>query len=662
MNVRFPKTTILNLIYPTTLIFISISTYLIRKLGPTPFIDYNNVFVNIKELALVEKRDRYILFSWLFILIFYAIFLLTKNKYFSRKFNSSIIVYLLILVAIFLTFLSALWTEDLHEKMTGISLWSGISPIHITMGVIFSTVLLLGFSNYRPLVNRFMNLLLISISFFYILPNIIQFPKYLDDQNHFNFIANDLIANSIGKTVFFDYFPVYTNLLGIPLAPVLNFSPNHPVQLAVYYLLLLQAIILFISFLLIKATAPKRLIPLSFLILILPIFATGDIGRSPSSYLPLFPLRIVIPLICIYLSLRVLFSNHITKYGLFSLGVFLGINIFNNLEFGLTSSLSIFISSLILLRKSTNFSTFIIVVLGGIVSVFISIYSFFELINKPLKFEEIFLFIKLTLSGFYAVPMDAFGIHLIIVALFITGCVISANQLLRVPIINSKILKRNYLLLVISLWSVMALPYFVGRSFPATIIGGFGFHYALIITLFLPTIFGVFRITRSQVSYLFVNSIFGLLGLSIILSLSFNINNPRFKIEQFKDFKAESSDFLSLRLQLEYLLEDSYDKTFSDLIKSNSISQILPLSAALESQIGFPSELVTNHPWHLEVTPLYTTLQCEYSKESKYRYVLTNPRIVDSLALNPACSNVFDFENVKALTEIETNLVIIPKF
>jgi hypothetical protein len=661
MNVRFAKTTLLNLIYPLTLISVSISTYLIRKYGPEPYIDYSNSLVNIKDLALVEKRDQYILLSWMSILLVFAILLLWKYKSFSKKFNSSVIVYLIIFVGLFLTLLSALWTEDLHEKMTGISLWSGISPMHLGIGGVFGVILLLAFSSYRPLVSRLINFLLISICILYILPNLIQFPKYLDDQNHFNFVANDLIANSIGKTVLFDYFPVYTNLLGIPLAPILNFSPSHPVQMVVYYLVLLQLIIFFISFLLIKATAPKRLIPLSFLVLILPFFATGDIGRSPTSHFTVLPLRIVIPLICVYLSLQILFSKHISNYSLFSLGVLLGINIFNNLEFGLTSSLSIFLAALILLRKTFQLKTFIVAVLGGTATTFISIYSFFELIDKPLKYEEIFLFIKLTLSGYYAIPMDAFGIHLIIVALFITGCIISANQLLRTTFNNSKILKRNYLLFVISVWSIMMLPYFAARSFPSTIIAGFASHYALIITLILPTLFSVFKITRSHVSSLFVNTVFGFLGLTTILSLLFNINDPRLKIEQFKDFKAESSDLYSLKLQLEFFLEDSNDKTLSDLVKSNSISQILPLSGALERQIGFPSELVTNHPWHLEVTPLYTTLQCQYSKESKYKYVLTNPRIIDSLALNPDCSSVFDFKNIKSLTEIETNLVILGK-
>ncbi|GDX17854.1 hypothetical protein LBMAG05_11500 [Actinomycetes bacterium] len=128
-----------------------------------------------------------------------------------------------------------------------------------------------------------------------------------------------------------------------------------------------------------------------------------------------------------------------------------------------------------------------------------------------------------------------------------------------------------------------------------------------------------------------------------------------------REFKSESSDYTNLKLQLNYFLEESKDKSLSELLRSNSISQILLLSGLLESQLGFPSELVTNDPWHLEVTPLYTSLQCEYSKNSKFKYVLTYPRIVDSLALNPECADVFDFKNVKALTEIETNLVILGK-
>ena len=164
MDVRFVKTTFLNLIYPITLISVSVSTYLIRKYGPEPYIDYSNSLINIKDLALVEKRDQYILLSWLSILLVFAILLLWKYKSFGKKFNSSIIVYLIIFVALFLTLLSALWSEDLHEKMTGISLWSGISPIHLGIGGFFSVMLLLGFSNYRPLVSRLINFLLISKS------------------------------------------------------------------------------------------------------------------------------------------------------------------------------------------------------------------------------------------------------------------------------------------------------------------------------------------------------------------------------------------------------------------------------------------------------------------------------------------------------------------
>ena len=661
MVMRSTKTTYLNLIYPSVLILVSITTFVIRQFGPEPFIDYSNNLVNIKDLALVEKRDQYILYSWWFIVVLLAIFLLLKYKVLGRKITVSKLVCLLIIISISLTLLSAFWFEDLHEKLTGISLWSGISPSFFIFGGLIVVLLFLGLGQYYFQSRKLINSGLVVISIFYILPNLIQFPKYLDDQNHFNFVANDLIASSIGKTVLFDYFPVYTNLLGAPLIPLLKFSPTHPIQIAVYYIVFLQAIIMLLSFLLIKSTVPKRFVLLSFFVFIIPIFATGDIGRSPSSYFPIFPLRIIVPLICIYLSLQILFSKNRNRFAFVGLGILLGVNIFNNLEFGLTSSLSILVAAIILLRKTYSAPKLVVEVVSGLLLTLLSIYALFLIMNKPLKLEELFLFIKLTLSGYYAIPMEAFGIHLIIVTFFITVCFISAYQLLNNPFSNSKPLKRNYLLFILSMWAIMTLPYFVGRSFPSTIIGGFAFHYALIFALLLPTIFSVYKVTKSKFSDLFVNLIFSFLGLSIIFSLLFTINKPTLKLNQVREFRAESSDYFGLKLQLKYFLENSKDKSLSDLFKSNSISQILLLSGALESQLGFPSELVTNHPWHLEVTPLYTSLQCEYSKTSKFSYVLTYPRIVDSLALNPKCTDVFDFKNVKALTEIETNLVILGK-
>lgn len=164
--------------------------------------------------------------------------------------------------------------------------------------------------------------------------------------------------------------------------------------------------------------------------------------------------------------MQILFSKNRNRFAFIGLGILLGVNVFNNLEFGLTSSLSILIAAIILLRKTYSAPKLLVEVIIGLLLILLSIYALFLLMNKPLKLEELFLFIKLTLSGYYAIPMDAFGIHLIIVTFFITVGFISVYQLLNNPFSNSKPLKRNYLLFILSIWSIMTLPYFVGRSFP----------------------------------------------------------------------------------------------------------------------------------------------------------------------------------------------------
>jgi len=652
----------LNYVYPVSILLISFSTYLIRILGPEPYKNLQNNLVSIEGLTVIEKRDQYIFFSWLF--ISFILFALTILKFqFRIKFKlSNQLVFLLFLAAISLTLLSTLWPYDLHKVLTGISLWSGVDPLALITGFILSWFLFRYISIYSLKFNNLINILLYLLLFIYILPNLIQIPKYLDDQNHFNFLVNDLIVVSLGKTVLYDYFPVYTNLLGIPLAPLLQLSPTHPIQISVYYLIFLQGLIILISFLMLRQSILKRLLPLSFIISVVPLFAAGDIGRSAISYFPIFPIRIIIPVICIFLALKLILAKDIKKFTFIFIGFCLGLNIFNNIEFGLTSSFAIVLATGLVLYKTKFFYRFLIESMLGVVSFLLLFYLVFLTLGKPLDFSKLFVFIQLTLSGFYAVPMDAMGIHIIIVSLFVTGSVVSANILINSTFTRSLILKRNYLLFIFSFWSIISLPYFIGRSFPSTIIGGFAFQSGIIFSLLIPTLFNLNRLLKFNTIHKFKLTIFGFMGLSIILSLLFAINNPKDKITKIFDYNSESSDYLKLKSDIRYYLNDSQDKSLIDLFQNKSISQILPLSGALESQLNFPSELITNHPWHLEVTPLYTSLQCEYSMKSNYKYVLTTLPLMNSLFSNKNCLGVFDFKKATMLSEIDTKFVIVPKY
>jgi hypothetical protein len=151
------------------------------------------------------------------------------------------------------------------------------------------------------------------------------------------------------------------------------------------------------------------------------------------------------------------------------------------------------------------------------------------------------------------------------------------------------------------------------------------------------------------------------LSLSIVFSGLFTVNDPRVKFGQFKDFKAESWDYYSQKAQVLFYLNDSKDQTVKNLQAEKSLSQILLISNAYTSQLGLPSELITNHPWHLEVTSAFSSLQCQFPGINKYKYVLTTQNVNDTLLKNADCLTVYDFDKTIKLTEIESNLVIMVK-
>jgi hypothetical protein len=272
-----------------------------------------------------------------------------------------------------------------------------------------------------------------------------------------------------------------------------------------------------------------------------------------------------------------------------------------------------------------------------------------------------FIFMRLTLSGYYAIAMDFMGIHLIIVSLFISGFAIGTYFLIKYRNINSIQSRRYFLLTLLSIWGLGSLPYFSGRSLPSTLIGGLAFHYSFVFALLVPLLFTSFKLLKSNLLSKLPLVVASLLSLSVVFSGLFTINDPRLKFSQFKDFKSESWDYYSQKAQVLFYLNDSKDKTVKNLLNDNSLSQILLISNAYTSQLGLPSELITNHPWHLEVTPAFSSLQCQFPGINKYKYVLTTQNVNDTLLKNDDCLTVYDFDKTIKLTEIESNLVIMVK-
>jgi hypothetical protein len=82
------NTKFIGLVYPLTLILVTLSTYIIRTSGPIPYIDPNNTWVSNPEFALEEPRDLYILLCWWLIsLIILFIFVKAPTERVQKKCN-----------------------------------------------------------------------------------------------------------------------------------------------------------------------------------------------------------------------------------------------------------------------------------------------------------------------------------------------------------------------------------------------------------------------------------------------------------------------------------------------------------------------------------------------------------------------------------------------
>jgi len=566
-NIRF-----IGLVYPLTLILVTLSTFLIRTFGPIPYIDPNNTWVSNPDFALEEPRDSFILLSWWLIsLIILLIFLKAP----IGKVQKNIILVSGVTVqfiGIIIIFISSTWSLDSRNISDGLALWTGVKPNFILYSAIFLIITFYLFLNRQKLFFGLLIKLVFLSIFVYMIINVIQFPLYLDDQNHFNFVANDLLTGVAGKTALYNYFPVYSTIFYVIFK---NKSPN--------------------------------------------------------------------------------------RVFLFLVGFLMGINIINNLEFGATASLSILMTLVIFYGINKKMLYTLLPILIGILSFIFLFYIFNLLAKTPVDFNSMFIFMRLTLSGYYAIAMDFMGIHLIIVSLFISGFAIGTYFLIKYRNINSIQSRRYFLLTLLSIWGLGSLPYFSGRSLPSTLIGGLAFHYAFVFALLVPLLFTSFKFLKSNLLSKLPLVVTSLLSLSVVFSGLFTVNDPLVKFGQFKDFKSESWDYYSQKAQVLFYLNNSKDKTVKNLLNDNSLSQILLLSNAYSSQLGLPSELITNHPWHLEVTPAFSSLQCQFPGIDKYKYVLTTQNVNDTLLKNDDCLTVYDFDKTIKLTEIESNLVIMVK-
>lgn len=639
------------------IILFTIQTTLIFLFGPTPYQPSESDFLTDPTTGLNETRDRIILLSWWIttsLLVFMSVFQQNKKIISEKRTSQSwlmIIMIFLLGVSIIILFYSVSWTNDI----TG--MWPGMFLSDFVLGFVITAAILIIWRS-KKLIALTASALLGSFSLAVIIPPLVQTPGAIRDHYHFQFTVEEIMAASAGNFPLSDFIPQYTNLLSFPVAPLLHLLDNNPVLGVLIYLSLLQIFAFAISIAFPIINGGWRMAAPALTISLAPALAELNLGAGVNavSYFAVTPLRIILPIIVILVAFLLLRKKeHMRFIGFLqfaALGLLIGVALLNNPDYGAPVALSVFITTIFSIVKLKKLLIVLILYISGVILVFVTYFSMGLILNKPIDWNNWLLFQRtFGIEGFMSVPIASFGPHIAAVSLFAATTIIGTSLLWRHRKFQNTLSKNQGLALtLVGSWSLLALPYFAGRSLSPTLISGYAFMIGLNVSVLLPTIRVSFRaltlsdkrnrynsvsaLTLSLIVLVFTSSFYSFVYspghyLNNIFKKNSFVYNPPIEIVDTTFMDKKSFD----------------DPILKNLVTQGRLAQGLPLAALISFTNDVPTLLIVSSPGYLSLSPIYSKLQCSRSWPYGVDHFLVNRETAISLQSNIYCSNFFLFEN-----------------
>ncbi len=418
-----------------------------------------------------EFRDNRVFFGLLVVISSFILLVLTRRKFHSVKPRLADALSIAAAGALFSSTAAVLY----FEKLKGV-LWFGFGANVALLTVVFVVIVHRTFTSNDP--SQIAIPTEISYIFWIIfatvyLPSFLQFTNGLIDLPHSRYVLNEMAAPSAGMVPLSDFTSQYSSLMGYPLLLVAAFNKSIVNTLLPYWISFLTlAVIGSLAYLL------KRFfheLPLGICLifptclLLVKQSPNETLGGSLAFLMSALPVRSFFPVICgLYLVVAIQKSFRIVQSML--LGLFSGLAVLNNFEFGLTSSLALTITvTALLLFRHINFRNWLFF-LGSLFVTLFSCSVLFKLSGNQFQFSRWTAFSSGFKGGFGNAPMPFFGTFVLIFCLLASGVVLGFH-LLR----SEQKFQRNKsrvdlavappsLLLYAGCWGVFSLPYYVARS------------------------------------------------------------------------------------------------------------------------------------------------------------------------------------------------------
>ena len=616
--------------------------------------------------GLLEPTDRAVMVAWFALAIALAVLFTfgVPAAMRSRRIPTWVAT-VAAAAAMVLAVTSVTWTID------PTAFWPGIS-LGVLFGGLIGAVLLIATTLAPAPFARVGTLLTAGVAIAYTLPALLQFPSGIRDPFHYRYTSEEIVTVAAGRFPLADYVPQYTNLLPFPIAPVLRWFPGRAELVVVGWLLLLQVVALAVAVALPVLLGGRRYLGPALVVACGPPLMEVSGGTSSSTYFAVMPMRVVLPataILAAYLALRKRQDVVLRRPArLLSVGVVAGLAALNNPDYGLPALAAVLVVVFLAGRSFGARCLALGVTTVGAVLVFPAYALIGAMAGKSVDWSKWLAFQRVFgAEGYSAVAMKPFGPHIAVVALFVSASVLGFVLVWRSRSTTSSFAYRQGLVLALTGgWSLLSLPYFVGRTLTPTLIGGYTYAIGLVVAALLPLLHRSVRAIRAEVARDMTAASIGLAfgGLAVasaVASLAF-VSAPSDYIDgQMQHAGGRSGVFTGVVMTMDALLAVPANEDLRELVDAGEVGQAVDMSGLLELATGFPSVSIASSPDYFDTSPFFAQTLCGGPWPDSARYLLVDADVAVRLAAEPVCADRFDLGSRRTFSTGDASFVLLAR-
>ncbi len=559
---------------------------------------------------------------------------------------------------------------SLRDASDPTGMWVGLPISSAIVGAAFAGVTVVVFVARSRWVWASVSGFVATVALPFVLLLWVQTPGAIRDPFHFAFTSDEIAATAARHVPLSDYIPQYSVLLSYPVAAIDYLWPGHTTALTLAWLLVLQLVSIGTAIVVSVLLGGLRMAMPAGVVLIGPVVAAfSGGGLSASTYFAVLPMRVVLPVVTILAAFLVL------RHGIAAsrwwhwilLGLCVGVTTLNNPDYGLPAALTITVTICLVAGHPRSAWRPLVWLVTASAAVF-AVYTWLgALSGHPIHWEY---WLQFTLVfgdyGFGAAPVAEFGIHIAVIALFVAASA-TGFVLVRTSPAASWRGQQGLGLCLAGGWSLLTIPYFAGRSFAPTIVGGYAFSVGLVVACMLPMLRVGLRGLRARRADGRVNRVIGVAFVLIAVAAAAGAGvlalPPALTLGWLQSGdRAEFPPVTEQVASVERVAAANGNERLASALASGAVVQALPMSSLVATSSGLGSVSVASSDGYLTISRVFTTAQCAAPWPGNASMLLVTTPVAASLAADPSCQGYVDFRRAEEFSDGDSALyTLLPR-